>query len=63
MYKRKTEDEFQIQGYYGHTYGWEYLTTEESYKDAKTQLRCYNENENTPHRIIKKRVRKEVNNE
>ena len=57
MYIRKTVDEWEVQGNYGH--GWECVTTEESRKDALTQLRCYNENEPYPHRIIKKRVKQE----
>lgn len=56
MYIRKTEDEWEIQGHYGQ--GWEMVTTETSRKDAKEQLKCYNENESYPHRIVKKRVKK-----
>jgi hypothetical protein len=56
-YKRKTIDEFEIQGYYG--YGWECLTTEENWREATKQLICYNEKEpNVLHRIVKKRVKK-----
>ena len=55
MYKRKTVDEFEIQGHYGQ--GWECVTTEETRKEARAQLRVYNDNEAYPHRIIKKRVR------
>ena len=50
MYKRKTKDEWEIQGNYGH--GWEMVTTEETYRQAREQLKCYRENEpGTPHRI------------
>lgn len=57
-YIRKTYDEYEIQGFYYGT--WETVTTEETYKDAKEQLKCYNENEkNVSHRIVKKRIRKE----
>lgn len=60
MYQRKTTDEYQIQGYYDREYGWEEVCAEYTYRDAKTQLKCYNENEpEYPHRIVKKRVRKE----
>ena len=55
-YVRKTYDEWEIQGNYG--YYWEMVTTETNRKDAKAQLKCYNENEpEYPHRIVKKRVR------
>jgi hypothetical protein len=55
MYKRKTRDEWEIQGNYGH--GWEMVTTEETRKAATVQLRCYNLNESAPHRIKKIRVK------
>jgi len=58
-YKRKTVDEYEIQGNYGQ--GWECITTEETRKAAREQLRCYSENEAYPHRIIKKRVKIESN--
>ena len=59
-YKRKTRDVFEIQGNYG--CGWETLLEEETLSDAKTQLRCYNENEaNYPHRI--KRHREKISEE
>lgn len=54
MYIRKTKDEYEIQGHYGQ--GWEMVTTEETWREAKNQLKCYNENEPYPHRIKKKRV-------
>ena len=55
-YKRKTYDEWEIQGHYGGEAGWEVLTLEESYKDAREMLKCYDSNEpNIPHRIVKKR--------
>jgi hypothetical protein len=58
MYTRKTTDEYEIQGNYG--YGWEMVTTEETWKDARAQLRCYRENEpNASHRVKKIRVKKE----
>ncbi len=55
MYKRKTVDEYEIQGNYGQ--GWEMVTTESTRKEAKAQLKCYNENEPNPHRIVAKRVK------
>lgn len=58
-YTRKTKDEYEIQGNYG--YGWEVLTTEDNSKDARDTLKCYRENEpSVPHRIKKRRIRKEV---
>lgn len=57
-YKRKTKDVYEIQGYYGHGHGWETLTTEDTRKEAREMLRCYNENEpQYPHRIKTKRVK------
>lgn len=58
MYIRKTKDEYEIQGNCG--YGWECETTEETWKAAKVQAKCYRENVNYPIRIIKKRVKIEV---
>ena len=57
-YKRKTHDEYEIQGNCG--YGWEVETTEETWADAKAQAKCYRENVNYPIRIVKRRVRNEV---
>ena len=57
-YVRKTVDEWHTQGNYG--CGWETVTIDDNYADAKQMLRDYNENEpQYPHRLIKKRVRKE----
>lgn len=54
-YERKTYDEFDIQGNYGQ--GWETVCTEESYREARAQLRCYNENEpQYAHQITRRRV-------
>jgi hypothetical protein len=56
MYQRKTIDEYEIQGNYGQ--GFECVTTEETWKAAREQLKCYCENEtNVAHRIVKKRVK------
>jgi hypothetical protein len=55
MYIRKTEDEFEILGYYAQ--GWELVTTETNRKDARDQLKCYRENEpGVPFKFVKKRV-------
>lgn len=58
-YVRKTRDEYEIQGNYG--CGWEALFTEETWKEAREQLRCYDENERQyAHRIVKRRVKIET---
>lgn len=56
MYKRKTHDEYDIEGNYGQ--GWEVVTTEETYREAREQLRCYRENEpQYSHRIKCHRIK------
>lgn len=58
LYKRKTQDEFQLHVNYG--YGWEHETSESSRKDAKRVQREYREN--SPEyatKIIIKRVKRE----
>ncbi len=56
MYKRKTIDEYEIQSNYGQ--GFECVTTETTWKEAKAQVKCYRDNEpNVRHRIVKKRVK------
>jgi len=54
-YKRKTYDEYEIQGNCG--YGWDVETTEDTLREAKAQAKCYRENVNYPIRIVKKRVK------
>lgn len=44
-YKRKTRDVFEIQGNYGFGHGWETVTAEESYREARDCLREYRDNE------------------
>lgn len=56
MYVRKTKDEYEIQGYYGGQYGWECVTTEETWKEAKEQVKCYRDNEPYSFRIRTKRI-------
>lgn len=59
-YIRKTTDEWQLQSYYP-AYGWETIVYYDDRKEAKQDLRLYNENEpGIPHRIIKKRIKKEA---
>lgn len=56
-YKRKTVDEFQIQGKYSH--GWECVVFESTRKEARERLKEYRENEPaTSFRLTVKRVPK-----
>jgi hypothetical protein len=41
-YQRKTRDEIRLYVNYGG--GWEHETTEDSWKEARAQLKCYREN-------------------
>ena len=55
-YIRKTRDVYEIQGYYSPQYGYECVTSEETYKEAKLRLREYRDNEtNVSFRIKLKR--------
>lgn len=57
-YKRKTRDEYQIQGYYSSTYGYEEVCSEATFSEAKQTLKDYRENEPViGFRIVKKRVK------
>lgn len=59
--KRKTRDVFEVQGNYGHGHGFECVTAEEDYFEAKARLREYRENEpGVPFRIRVKRERIET---
>lgn len=53
-YQRKTCDEYELQGCYGH--GWECLTTEDTWRAANEQRGCYARNEGGLYRIVKRRV-------
>jgi hypothetical protein len=49
-YVRKTRDVWEVQGNYGQ--GWECVTTENTWKEAREQVRVYRENEpQYPHRV------------
>lgn len=50
--------EFVLQGRYGH--GWEDLCSEETRKEARVQLRCYQDNEGGTYRIVRRAVEMEV---
>jgi hypothetical protein len=52
--KRKWKYVFVIQGNYGQ--GWEDVTEEESFSEARKRLKEYNENEQYPHRRITRKV-------
>lgn len=57
-YKRKTKDEFTLQGNYGYGDGWEDLTTEKTWKGIIQRKKEYRENEpGTPLRIIVRRIK------
>lgn len=56
MYKRKTQDEYAIQGNYGQ--GFEDVITEDNYKEARLRLKEYRENEpQYCHRLVKRRIK------
>lgn len=58
MYKRKTRDEWQVQGYYSSQYGYECVDALNSCIEAKESLKVYRENEKgISFKIVKKRVR------
>lgn len=46
--------EYEIQGAYGQ--GWEGVTWEDTWSEARQRLKEYNDNEPYPHRIVKRRV-------
>ena len=56
-YVRKTRDVYLIMGKYSND--WDEVCEENTFKEARVQLKCYNENEPYPHKIVKKRVRLE----
>lgn len=53
----KTREIKVLQGNYG--YGWDDLVTyeREEYAEIRNDLRCYNENEAYPHRVITRRIK------
>lgn len=62
MYKRKTKDEYEVQGNYGYGHGWEMVTCEETRKGAKERLKEYRDNDpGNPYRLVHKRVKIEAN--
>ncbi len=57
-YKRKTSDEFTLQGNYGQ--GWEDITSDSTRKGIRESLKDYQKNEGGMYRIIKRRVKIEA---
>lgn len=56
-YQRKTEDEFQIHGDYGHGAGFEEVTCETTRAEGLARLREYRENEpGVPFKLVTKRL-------
>jgi hypothetical protein len=56
-YKRKTEDEYQVHGYYP-TSGWEEVTCETTRSEARARLREYRDNEpGRAFKIVKRRIK------
>lgn len=53
MRKNKYTYLYVLQGYYN---GWEDLTASENYKEIKTDLKAYRENERGLYRIIQRRI-------
>lgn len=57
-YKRKTTDEWNIQGRYGSRYGWEDVSAYDNWREAREDLKAYRENEpEYPHRLTKRRIK------
>lgn len=58
-YVRKTRDEYEIQGLYDHDIGYELLTTEETFKEARNRKVEYLMNDRylIYCKVVKKRVR------
>ena len=59
-YKRKTRDEWTVQGNYSWAPGWEDECSVDNRKDARQRLREYRENGPGMYRLIKRRVPLEV---
>ena len=55
-YQRKTRDEWQILVNYGYGDGWEHEVSEDSYREARDQVRTYRENCPYPVKMRCKRV-------
>ena len=57
-YIRKTKDEYHVMGDYGYGHGYETVTIEETYKEARVMKKCYMENEpGIRFKVVTKRVK------
>lgn len=57
--ERKTRDEWAVEQNFGYGHGWETVTTEDSYLEAKQRVREYRENQpEYPVRLRMRRVPK-----
>lgn len=56
-YTRKTKDEWYIEGYYNHEYGWEEVFCADNRAEAISVLKDYLKNEPYDFRLVKKRTR------
>lgn len=45
MYQRKTTDEYEVLANYGYGDGWEIVTSEKTFSEARARLREYRDNE------------------
>jgi hypothetical protein len=60
-YQRKTRDRWDVEGNYGHGHGWECVTSEDRFRDARERIKEYRENERgVPFRLKLKRERIEA---
>ena len=55
MKANKYEYLWVVQGFYGYGYGWEDVAASESRKEARNNLKAYQENDPHPHRVIRRR--------
>lgn len=60
MKKRKTYDEYHIEGNYGQ--GWEIVTVEDTLLEARKRLKEYRENEPYSFILVKRRIKIEETN-
>lgn len=55
--RRKLKSEWELQSNFGSGHGWECVTTEETWKAVKEQIKCYRDNApQYPYRIVHRRV-------
>jgi hypothetical protein len=60
-YQRKTRDAWEVQGDYGVGFGFECVTTETTFREARDRVREYRENEpGVPFRLHRTRERIET---